>query len=346
MARIGPHPELNPSQKLLRAVFGYDYRTSPPRPKVDDHAVDEVAVWEFIDEVLSDREALVLKYHFGQVGRCHTLKEIRRILPRADGRGIGVKLRKVGHIEEEALAKLRYPQSRMILHLAKGGPAELPAPAASVGLPPGNHPEPNSGQRLLTEVFGRRYDDNYHQINPALVYPAANEVDVWRLVDAVLTEREAFVLKCRCGQVGRCHTLAETASILPRADGRAIGVTVQIVRTIEAKASRKLIHPKNSKRLFCLAQGKPIDWPLVPTDEDDMAEADVEGEAEPEPEYEPEYEVEAHEATWERTLTCADCWSSLAFTSFEQKLLVSGGYAKEPKRCPRCFQASRLRVVR
>jgi DNA-directed RNA polymerase sigma subunit (sigma70/sigma32) len=281
VARTDPRPELNPSQRLLRVVFGYDYHTFPPQPKVDDRAVDQVAVWRLIDEVLSDREALVLKYHFGQVGRCHTMKEIARILSRADGRGIGVTRNRVGDIEEEALEKLRHPLSRMLLHLAKCGPPESPAPAAALGVSSGTSlnetiepdvldmspratcPEPNSSQRLLMAIFGWSYDELLSELETSTDDRDINEASVWQIVDEVLTEREALLLKYRFGQVGRGHTLREVGQILPRAYGAGIGLGPERVRQMEAKAMRKIRHPKNSKRLLRLAEGGAPE-PLTP----------------------------------------------------------------------------------
>ena len=41
----------------------------------------------------------------------------------------------------------------------------------------------------------------------------------------------------------------------------------------------------------------------------------------------------------DKTLTCSDCGSDFTFSSEEQELFQSRGYANEPKRCPECRQA-------
>ncbi len=41
----------------------------------------------------------------------------------------------------------------------------------------------------------------------------------------------------------------------------------------------------------------------------------------------------------DKTIQCADCGRTFAFTAQEQEFYASKGYANEPKRCPECRQA-------
>jgi CxxC-x17-CxxC domain-containing protein len=41
----------------------------------------------------------------------------------------------------------------------------------------------------------------------------------------------------------------------------------------------------------------------------------------------------------EKSLQCADCGQTFAFTTEEQEFFASKGYTNEPKRCPTCRQA-------
>lgn len=41
----------------------------------------------------------------------------------------------------------------------------------------------------------------------------------------------------------------------------------------------------------------------------------------------------------EKSLQCADCGATFAFTAEEQEFFQSKGYTNEPKRCPTCRQA-------
>lgn len=41
----------------------------------------------------------------------------------------------------------------------------------------------------------------------------------------------------------------------------------------------------------------------------------------------------------EKSLQCADCGKTFAFTTEEQEFFASKGYTNEPKRCPTCRQA-------
>ena len=41
----------------------------------------------------------------------------------------------------------------------------------------------------------------------------------------------------------------------------------------------------------------------------------------------------------EKSLACADCGATFAFTAEEQEFFQSKGYTNEPKRCPTCRQA-------
>ena len=43
----------------------------------------------------------------------------------------------------------------------------------------------------------------------------------------------------------------------------------------------------------------------------------------------------------ERTLSCADCGTSFAFTVEEQQFHADRGYTNEPKRCPSCRETRR-----
>jgi len=233
------YTQLNPGQKLLIVVLG------ERNPDFVIQASHEVAVWEFIDAVLSEREAFVLKHRFGQVGRSHNLTEVGRMLPRAQGGGIGVTSEMVRRIEAKALRKLRHPRnSSWLRHIWQGGPPE---------------PPPNSSQRLLREVFGYDYDNLWYGYRPKpnVDDHAVDEAAVWQLIDEVLSEKEALVLKYRFGQVGECHSYCEVARILPRAKGGGIGVTGGAVRSLEQRALGKLEWPATRARLRFLAERKP-----------------------------------------------------------------------------------------
>ncbi|MBI2858586.1 MAG: zinc-ribbon domain containing protein [Chloroflexi bacterium] len=43
----------------------------------------------------------------------------------------------------------------------------------------------------------------------------------------------------------------------------------------------------------------------------------------------------------DKTLKCVDCANDFVFTSSEQEMFASKGYANEPKRCPDCRAARR-----
>lgn len=47
----------------------------------------------------------------------------------------------------------------------------------------------------------------------------------------------------------------------------------------------------------------------------------------------------------EKSLQCADCGITFAFTAEEQELFASRGYTNEPKRCPPCRQARKSQRV-
>ena len=44
----------------------------------------------------------------------------------------------------------------------------------------------------------------------------------------------------------------------------------------------------------------------------------------------------------EKSLQCADCGKTFAFTAEEQEFFASKGYTNEPKRCPTCRQTRRV----
>jgi len=43
----------------------------------------------------------------------------------------------------------------------------------------------------------------------------------------------------------------------------------------------------------------------------------------------------------DKSLTCAECGTTFAFTVEEQEFFASKGYTNEPKRCPNCREARR-----
>lgn len=43
----------------------------------------------------------------------------------------------------------------------------------------------------------------------------------------------------------------------------------------------------------------------------------------------------------DKSLQCADCGNTFAFTADEQQFYATRGYANEPKRCPACREARR-----
>lgn len=321
MAIADSHPEPNSGQRLLRGVFGYSWNDVPnKKPSVDDYAVDEVAVWQFIDVELSEREALVLKYLFGQDGRCHTLNEIAPILPRADGAGIGVTRERIRQIERRALRILRHPtRSRTLLRLAQGGPTK---------------PLDASSQKLLREVFSHEQCGPEFPFWPWADDHAVDGVAVWKFIDEVLSEEEAFVLKYRFGQVGRCHTVKEIARILPSAYGGRIGATSELVRNIEESALGKLGWEPIAQSLWDLAMGRKSmeeleaviqELSLVRADEDEIVEVEAEDE---------------DESTAEKTLTCSDCGSIFPFSASEREFCVSIGFVNiEPRYCASCRQS-------
>ncbi|HJM36967.1 MAG: zinc-binding protein [Dehalococcoidales bacterium] len=47
----------------------------------------------------------------------------------------------------------------------------------------------------------------------------------------------------------------------------------------------------------------------------------------------------------EKSLQCADCGITFAFTAEEQELFASRGYTNEPKRCPPCRQARKAQRI-
>ncbi|MFQ5826679.1 MAG: sigma factor-like helix-turn-helix DNA-binding protein [Dehalococcoidia bacterium] len=92
---------LTPEQRLWRAVF-------PRRdiiPRLDGGRVRQIL------DTLSERERKVLRLRFGFEGGPWSLRDVARVLPRAEG-GVGVKRERVWQMEKEALKALRRPRLR------------------------------------------------------------------------------------------------------------------------------------------------------------------------------------------------------------------------------------------
>lgn len=71
--------------------------------------------------------------------------------------------------------------------------------------------------------------------------PEVDEEAVWQVVTSVLETREAMVLEIRFGRrYGRSLTLEDTGKLIPRHGGGKGGIGRERVRSIEAKALRKL----------------------------------------------------------------------------------------------------------
>lgn len=93
-------------QRLARILLGQAVAEDPP-------VVDENGLWRELKTILSERELLVLELRFGRkTGTVMTLHDVGKILPRLDGRGVGVAKERVRQLEAAALEKLNYPEHR------------------------------------------------------------------------------------------------------------------------------------------------------------------------------------------------------------------------------------------
>jgi len=90
--------------------------------------------------------------------------------------------------------------------------------------------------------------------------PEVDEEVIWQVVTSVLETREVMVLETRFGRrYGRSLTLEDTSKLIPRHGGGKGGISRERVRSIEAKALRKLRHPKRSRPLKEAATPETID---------------------------------------------------------------------------------------
>jgi RNA polymerase primary sigma factor len=105
--------------------------------------------------------------------------------------------------------------------------------------------EPISLETPIGDEEDTRLEDFIEDKNAASPLDTVIESDLSEKIEAVLStlsEREQKVLRMRFGiSTGFDHTLEEV--------GRVLGVTRERVRQIEAKAIKKLRHPKRSKAL-------------------------------------------------------------------------------------------------
>ncbi|PMP65011.1 RNA polymerase sigma factor RpoD, partial [Desulfurella multipotens] len=105
--------------------------------------------------------------------------------------------------------------------------------------------EPISLETPIGDEEDTRLEDFIEDKNAASPLDTVIEADLSEKIEAVLatlSEREQKVLRMRFGiSTGFDHTLEEV--------GRVLGVTRERVRQIEAKAIKKLRHPKRSKAL-------------------------------------------------------------------------------------------------
>ena len=88
--------------------------------------------------------------------------------------------------------------------------------------------------------------------------PEVDEEAIWQVVTSVLETREVMVLETRFGRrYGRSLTLEDTGKLIPRHGGGKGGISRGRVRSIEAKALRKL--SRRSKLLEKAATPETID---------------------------------------------------------------------------------------
>lgn len=108
------------------------------------------------------------------------------------------------------------------------------------------------GQKLFVAVLPD-WDQYYDEP------PEVDEEAIWRVIASILETREVMILEIRFGRrYGRSLTLEDTGKLIPRHGGGKGGISRERVRSIEAKALRKLCHPRRRRLLEAAATPETV----------------------------------------------------------------------------------------